>query len=67
MRNIYTKNIWWCKIYTLILLRKKYIKNLNDKTIMISSNFFKKMLGLNACEEAIGNDGANSESVNNSN
>ncbi len=34
---------------------------------MISSNFFKKMLGLNACEEAIGNGGGNSESVNNSN
>ncbi len=27
MRIIYTKNIWWCKIYTLILLRKNYTKD----------------------------------------
>ena len=34
---------------------------------MISSNFFKKMLGLNASEEAVGNGGKNIESVNSSN
>lgn len=65
MRNIYVRNICLCKKYTFTLQCKIYTKQ--KITIMFSSNFFRKQVGFNAHEDAIGNGGESTERINVSN